>query len=144
MDILSEEFDLIRLPELERDSSKSTGICKPTLRDRKFALLTTTQPRRSMERRPMNDFGLAGPVIMAAKAALRQKDIRPVLKWVKPEAESEIRSAFAKMLSVRTKGAARLGRKLRWDPAKEQFLNDAAEANALLDRPMRAPWKLVT
>jgi predicted dehydrogenase len=37
--------------------------------------------------------------------------------------------------------AAKLGRKLRWDPEKEQFLNDA-EANGLLDRPMRAPWKL--
>jgi len=37
--------------------------------------------------------------------------------------------------------AAKLRRKLRWDPAKEQFLNDA-EANAMLDRPMRAPWKL--
>ena len=37
--------------------------------------------------------------------------------------------------------AANLRRTLRWDPAKEQFLNDA-EANALLDRPMRPPWKL--
>ncbi len=37
--------------------------------------------------------------------------------------------------------AMRLGRKLRWDPAKEQFLNDA-EANTMLSRPMRAPWRL--
>ncbi len=37
--------------------------------------------------------------------------------------------------------AARLGRKLRWDPEKEQFPGDN-EANALLDRPMRAPWKV--
>ena len=37
--------------------------------------------------------------------------------------------------------AAKLGRKLRWDPVKEQFLKDD-EANALLDRPMRAPWKV--
>ncbi len=37
--------------------------------------------------------------------------------------------------------AAKLRRPLRWDPEKEQFPNDA-EANALLDRPMRAPWKL--
>lgn len=36
---------------------------------------------------------------------------------------------------------ARLGRKLRWDPEKEHFTKDD-EANALLDRPMRAPWKL--
>lgn len=33
------------------------------------------------------------------------------------------------------------GRKLTWDPAKEEFVNDA-EANALLGRPMRAPWTL--
>jgi hypothetical protein len=37
--------------------------------------------------------------------------------------------------------AARLQRKLRWDPEKELFLNDN-EANTMLDRPMRAPWKL--
>jgi predicted dehydrogenase len=37
--------------------------------------------------------------------------------------------------------ATKLRRKLRWDPDKEQFLNDD-EANALLDRPMRAPWKV--
>jgi hypothetical protein len=37
--------------------------------------------------------------------------------------------------------AIKLRRKLRWDAAKEAFVNDA-EANALLDRPMRAPWAL--
>ncbi len=35
--------------------------------------------------------------------------------------------------------AAKLRRKLRWDPVKEDFAGDA-EASALLDRPMRAPW----
>jgi len=35
----------------------------------------------------------------------------------------------------------RLGRKLKWDPVKEQFENDA-EANALRTRPLRSPWKL--
>jgi hypothetical protein len=37
--------------------------------------------------------------------------------------------------------AIRLGRKLRWDPAREAFVGDD-EANRLLDRPMRAPWTL--
>jgi predicted dehydrogenase len=37
--------------------------------------------------------------------------------------------------------AMRLGRKLRWDPAKEEFLGDA-EANGMLSRPMRAPWQI--
>lgn len=37
--------------------------------------------------------------------------------------------------------AMRLGRKLRWDPDKEQFVNDA-QANRMLSRPMRSPWRL--
>jgi len=37
--------------------------------------------------------------------------------------------------------AARLGQKLKWDPAAEKFTaND--EANQLLSRPLRAPWTL--
>ena len=36
--------------------------------------------------------------------------------------------------------ALRSGKKLKWDPAKEQF--DEAEANKWLRREMRAPWKL--
>ena len=37
--------------------------------------------------------------------------------------------------------AIKLGRKLKWDPKAEHFKNDP-EANALLSRPMRSPWKL--
>lgn len=36
--------------------------------------------------------------------------------------------------------AARLKRKLHWDPVQERFPDDA-EANAMLDRPRRAPWQ---
>ena len=35
--------------------------------------------------------------------------------------------------------AARLGRKLRWDPETELFIGDD-EANNMLVRTMRAPW----
>jgi len=35
--------------------------------------------------------------------------------------------------------AMKLGRKLRWDPKNETFINDA-EANAMLSRPQRAPY----
>jgi len=35
----------------------------------------------------------------------------------------------------------RLGRKLRWDPEKEDFVNDS-EASRMLTRPMRSPWHL--
>lgn len=37
--------------------------------------------------------------------------------------------------------AMRLGRRLEWDPVKEQFVNDE-EANRWLWRPYRAPWQL--
>lgn len=37
--------------------------------------------------------------------------------------------------------AIRLGDKLRWDPEKETFVNNA-RANRLLTRPMRSPWHL--
>jgi hypothetical protein len=37
--------------------------------------------------------------------------------------------------------AMRLSRKLGWDPLKEEFVNDA-EANRMLTRPMRSPWRL--
>jgi predicted dehydrogenase len=37
--------------------------------------------------------------------------------------------------------AREVGRKLQWDPAKEQIINDA-EANGLLDRPRRKGWEL--
>jgi predicted dehydrogenase len=37
--------------------------------------------------------------------------------------------------------AMRLGRKLHWDPDKEEFVNDA-EANRMRARTMRSPWRL--
>ena len=37
--------------------------------------------------------------------------------------------------------AMKLGRKLRWDPKAEQFLDDA-EANRMLSRPQRSPYTL--
>lgn len=37
--------------------------------------------------------------------------------------------------------AMKLGRKIRWDPEKEQILGDE-EAARMLQRPMRAPWTL--
>lgn len=45
-----------------------------------------------------------GPIIPEAKAALEKGNVTPILKWVKPESESEIRTAFAKAVAVRAKG----------------------------------------
>ena len=39
--------------------------------------------------------------------------------------------------------AMMLGRKLRWNPVKEEFVGDEM-ANRLRSRPMRAPWSLVS
>ena len=37
--------------------------------------------------------------------------------------------------------AIKLGRKLKWDPIKERF-DDNDQANRMLSRPMRSPWRL--
>jgi hypothetical protein len=47
---------------------------------------------------------LDGPVVMAAKAALKNGDVTPVLKWVQKDHEGEIRDAFEKTVKVRAKG----------------------------------------
>ena len=44
-----------------------------------------------------------GPVVTEAKAALEKGDVTPVLKWVSKDNEEEIRTAFKKTLTVRSK-----------------------------------------
>jgi hypothetical protein len=39
--------------------------------------------------------------------------------------------------------AARSHRRLKWDPAKERFLNDDEANRRLALRPMREPWRLL-
>ncbi|HRT57805.1 MAG TPA: DUF6448 family protein [Candidatus Paceibacterota bacterium] len=46
-----------------------------------------------------------GPVVLAAKAALERRDVTPVLQWIKPDDEAEIKAAFSRTLAVRGKGA---------------------------------------
>jgi hypothetical protein len=45
-----------------------------------------------------------GPVVKTAQAALEKGNITPVLKWVKPPQEAEVRAAFQKTLAVRGLG----------------------------------------
>jgi hypothetical protein len=47
---------------------------------------------------------LTGPVVESARAALDQGDITPVLKWVRPDKEDEIKTAFRETLSKRAQG----------------------------------------
>ena len=48
----------------------------------------------------------SGPVVGAAREALDSGDVRPVLAYVKPEAESELSAAFRQALEVRQAGGA--------------------------------------
>ncbi|MFB3915831.1 MAG: DUF6448 family protein [Terriglobales bacterium] len=47
---------------------------------------------------------LRGPVIADGRAALEKSDVTPVLKWIKPEHETELRAAFQKAVVVRPMG----------------------------------------
>lgn len=46
-----------------------------------------------------------GPVVKAGQRALEAGDVTPVLRWVMPADEAQIKSAFEKALAVRAKGA---------------------------------------
>jgi hypothetical protein len=57
-----------------------------------------------------------------------------------PKARVEVGHHTATMCHM-ANVALRLGRKLRWDPDKEQFIDDE-EANRMLIPSMRGPWHL--
>jgi hypothetical protein len=44
---------------------------------------------------------LNGPVVSAARVALQQGNVTPVLKWVKEAEEAEVRGAFQRTMTVR-------------------------------------------
>ncbi len=48
---------------------------------------------------------LDGPVVATARTALAKGDVTPLLKWVRPDDETEIKTAFNKTLAVRGQGA---------------------------------------
>jgi len=48
---------------------------------------------------------LDGPVVKTARTALEKGDVTPLLKWMQPSDEKEIRDAFNRALAVRAKGA---------------------------------------
>lgn len=47
---------------------------------------------------------MEGPVVSDSRLALEKKDPFPVLKWVKPEYEEQVRRIFQKVMLVRQKG----------------------------------------
>ena len=58
----------------------------------------------------------------------------------KPGGHAEAAHRCATLLHL-ANAAIRTGRKLRYDPVKEQFIGDE-QANRLVDQPMRTPWHL--
>lgn len=48
---------------------------------------------------------MAGPVIADAKVALKTGDVTPVLKWLKPDHEAEIRAVFLRTMKVRAQSS---------------------------------------
>lgn len=46
---------------------------------------------------------MSGPVISEARVALESGDVTPLLKWVQPQDEAEIRAAFVQVVKVRAK-----------------------------------------
>ncbi len=47
---------------------------------------------------------LDGPVVKDSRVALDSKDVTPVLKWIPPDKEGEVREAFQHTLAVRALG----------------------------------------
>ncbi len=76
-----------------------TKISLPTVMVVGVLLMTATPARAHCDTED-------GPVVSDAKAALASGDVTPVLKWVRPADESEVRAAFAGALAVRGKGDA--------------------------------------
>lgn len=57
---------------------------------------------------------LDGPVVAAARRAIDRGDATPVLRWVRPDDEAEIRAAFAQTLAARASGGAARDVADRW------------------------------
>jgi hypothetical protein len=53
---------------------------------------------------------LNGPIVKDAEVALEKGDVTPVLKWVKKDAEPEIRAAFNTAIAERAKGKEARGK----------------------------------
>ena len=89
----------------------------------------------------------------------RQEKVPPGLRWYEDGATNPI-SDLVNCIKTRKKPfrdvgyahrvatvchlgniAMKLGRNLKWDPDKEEFVNDV-EANRLVDRPRRGPWQI--
>jgi predicted dehydrogenase len=89
-----------------------------------------------LENRDTKDFK-----IQLGRSPGHQRNLLDAIKTGKePVATAEIGHRTASVCHLNNI-AMRLGRKLKWDPVKEQFADDS-EANSLITPKMRSPWKL--
>ena len=65
------------------------------------------------------------------------RSIRTRQDPVSPVEEGHAASTLGNVSDI----ALRLGRRLRWDPARDRFVNDD-DANAMLSRAARSPWTI--
>ena len=95
-------------------------------------------PEGSKEKKPMME------ALQVKGGDLNGAHVRDFLDCVKsrkrPNADVEEGHRSAVMCHLGNI-STRLGRSLKWDAAKEQAIGDA-EANRMLERPYRAPWRL--
>jgi predicted dehydrogenase len=99
------------------------------------ARLEASDPKL-LENRDTKDFK-----VQLGRSPGHQRNLLDAIKSGKdPVATAEIGHRTASICHLNNI-AMRLGRKLKWDPAKEQFIDDS-EANSLITPIMRAPWKL--
>ena len=77
---------------------------------------------------------------MESLAAHAQVFLDSIRSGQRPPADVEqghLATNFGHLMNI----AWKVGRKIRWDAEKEEVLGDP-EANALVTKPYRAPWKL--
>ncbi len=107
-------------------------------------------------------YGTEGTMILNRSGwrVFREGETRPVVQRPGSRGDGPHQSNFIECVRTRAAPAAdietghrsslpgelanlafRLGRKLRWDPSKEEFVGDP-EANRWLMRPLRAPWSI--
>ena len=82
--------------------------------------------------------------LSASSSGLGQRHVRSFLDCVKTRKlpNEDVEEGYRTVVMCHLGNiATRVGRVLRWDPDKEEVIGDQ-EANKLLSRPYREPWRL--
>ncbi|MDP2898810.1 MAG: Gfo/Idh/MocA family oxidoreductase [bacterium] len=79
--------------------------------------------------------------IRVIKSDNHQRNFLDAIKTAQPTISPVEAAAGAETVCQQAHIAMKLGRKLRWDPVREVFIDDD-EANRMLSKAMRSPWHL--